>query len=47
MLGKTFEKDIKYDQFTSPDEAYLHPFLSQSKRKYKIRNLLILLKKLM
>lgn len=32
LIGKTFEKNIKYDQFTSPEEALNHPFLSQ--RKY-------------
>ena len=30
LIGKKFEKEIKYDQFPSPDEALNHPFLSQS-----------------
>lgn len=37
LIGKTFEKNIKYDQFTSPEEALNHPFLSQ--RKYHLLSL--------
>lgn len=30
LVGKSYVKNIKYDQFPSPNEALEHPFLVQS-----------------